>query len=161
MKKAIMKQICLSVLVMALMFVGILLQGQARVRADSGVDTIRLALDDTFQSGTIASKGANIYYRVTLPSDGWLMVSYQGWDIGKSYYQVSNVELTRDYGEWGVWGSSNQAPQTDSKELALEKGDCLIRIRPYDDCIGDYKLKASFVPARNNEKADNNEFTDA
>lgn len=60
-----------------------------------------------------------------------------------------------------MWGSSNQAPQTDSKELALEKGDYLIRIRPYDDCIGGYKLKASFVPARNNEKEDNNEFTDA
>lgn len=157
------KKLLLAMLVAAVAVVGVVIPAAVPVEASSvsGVETRNLPLDDIFQPGTIAVKGAYVFYKVTLPSDGWLTVTYQGWDIGDAYYQIAREDFTKSYGEWEVWTSTNQAPKTSSKMLAMEKGSYIIRIRPYGDHTGNFKIKASFAPANNNEKESNDEFVTA
>ena len=103
------KKLLSFILAIVMAFGGIAMSATT-VKADSGVDTIRLPLDDIFASGTIATEGAANFYEVKLPSDGWLTVTYQGWDIEDAYYSISNEDMTREYHKNEVFNSSNISP---------------------------------------------------
>ncbi len=154
------KKLLSFVLAIAIVFGSIALP-ETTVKADSGVDTSRLPLDNIFASGTITTEGAANFYEVKLPSDGWLTVTYQGWDIYDSYYSISNEDMTKEYSKRNVYYSSNISPKTSSETLALEAGNYTIKVWGAGNHIGNYKIKASFKAAKNNEKPDNNEFATA
>lgn len=151
----------LSVILAIVMAFGGIAMSATTVKADSGVDTIRLPLDDIFASGTIATEGAANFYEVKLPSDGWLTVTYQGWDIEDAYYSISNEDMTREYHKNEVFNSSNISPKTSARTLALEAGNYTVKVWGYGKHIGNYKIKASFIAAQNNENSNNNEFSTA
>lgn len=128
--------------------------------ADAG-NSYTLNLNDTFVKGTI-SKGVTHYYNVTVPSDGWLTITYQGWSIDDSYYEITNYDQTKSYYKKNVYHSSNTNPLTDSKKLALSKGKYIVKVYGYSsDNYGDYRIKGSFIAAGNNETESNNYFDKA
>lgn len=138
--------------------VGILIS-TAAVKAD--IQYVDLKTDDIYQSGTISQEGEMDFYRVTIPSAGWLSVNYQGFDVEDSYVQVQNYDQSYTYWKYELYTTSNIAPKTTSKTMALEAGTYIIKVYGYGNHTGKYRLKASFEAANNNEKEDNNTFVNA
>lgn len=139
----------------------LLLVGQPAQAAD--ISMVSLNLDDTWVSGEISISGEVDYYTVTLPSAGWLNVSYQGFSIHDSNVYIMNQDMTDTYARGRVSDSSSTSPVTSSFKLALEPGTYVIRV---DVNIGwtntgDYRVKASFTPANNNDIENNNSFQTA
>ncbi len=109
----------------------------------------QLILNDTYVYGNIPDSDTINYYEVVLPSDGWLTITYQGWNIGDGYYKLVNQEQSNSYYEMDVGGSSDINPVTDSTTRALEKGIYILKVYGADSNTGDYKIKDS--PLTTNE----------
>lgn len=140
----------------------LLLAGQPAQAAD--ISMVSLNLDDTWVSGEISTEGEVDYYTVTLPSAGWLNVSYQGFSINTSYVYIINQDMTDIYVSNRVGYSSSTSPVTSSFKLAFEPGTYVIRIDAnlgWTSYTGDYRVKASFTPANNNDIENNNSFQTA
>lgn len=144
----------------------LLLAGQPAQAAD--ISMVSLNLDDTWVSGEISTSGEVDYYTVTLPSAGWLNVSYQGFSICDSIVRVMDKDLTVSYGERDLRGTSSISPRTTNLSYAFEPGTYVIRIQgDYENIFwetyytGDYRVKASFTPANNNDIENNNSFQTA
>lgn len=123
------------------------------------VDT--LDLNDTWVSGTIASKDEVDMYMITIPSSGWLTCYFQGWSVGDAYFYLINSDMTKTYVDYELYTSSDTNPLTKQTTTALEAGTYYIKIDGYSKNVGDYKLKASFKAANNNQVEPNNEFSSA
>lgn len=118
--------------------------------------------DDAWVSGMIGTAGDVHYYSVTTNQSGWLTLAYQGFSIQHSYFIVKNYDMTKTYVDKLVWDSSAINPITYSETLALEPGTYIIIIKGNsNDRIGDYRVKASFKPANNNENSNNHDFATA
>lgn len=154
------KELLMVVLAAVIMFGGISML-DVTAKADVGVDAVSMSLDDTFVSGTIWEKGTADFYVVTLPSDGWLTVTYQGWNIGDAYYSILKEDLTKSYTKDEIYTSTDISPITHSRTLALENGRYMVKVWASGNHTGDYKIKASFKAAENNEDSNNNEFITA
>lgn len=138
----------------------LLMRTKATMKA-AGISYITLNTDDTWVSGEISDKDECDYYSVQIPSAGWLTVNYQGFSVRDSYIEIWDKDLTEQYVKTEVYTSSSSSPITKNFTLALEAGTYRIKIYSYGNNIGDYRLKASFDTANNNETESNNEFNDA
>ncbi len=118
-----------------------------------------LTLNDTFVQGNIPESGTVNFYTVTVPSAGWLTITYQGWNIYDSYYQLVSQDQAYSYFKHNVYYSSDTNPKTSYSTIALESGTYLIKIYAAGNKIGDYRLKGSFVSAENNESEPNGYFS--
>lgn len=151
-----------TMLVIAMLFASSIIP-DVSVQADD-VHYITLQTDDTWVSGTInASDDAN-YYAVTTSQTGWLTVTYQGGSIERADIDIMNYDMTNTYKTDSVSGSSSTNLKTSSWDLALEPGTYIIKIsgfNSFSNYPGDYRIKASFKTASNNETADNNDFATA
>lgn len=125
------------------------------------INSVPLATDDVWVSGSIDTSGEQDFYTVHMPSDGWLTIGYQAFDIEKSYVEIKNNDMTKHYNRDYVAISSATSPITRSYELALEQGDYTICIYGRDSHVGEYRVKASFKPAENNESPSNDTFDTA
>lgn len=127
----------------------------------ASINYIPLATDNIWVSGSIDAEGETDFYTIHVPSDGWLTVGYQAFDIGDSYIQIKNADMTKQYSSENVYTSSATSPITRSYELALEQGDYTVCIYGYRSHVGEYRVKASFKPAENNESVSNDTFDTA
>lgn len=125
------------------------------------INSVPLATDDVWVSGSINTSGEQDFYTVHMPSDGWLTVGYQAFDIGDSYIEIKNNDMTKQYKRDNVYTSSATSPITRSYEFALEQGDYTICIYGCGSHVGEYRVKASFKPAENNESSSNDTFDTA
>lgn len=112
-------------------------------------------------SGSIDTEGETDFYTIHIPSDGWLTVGYQAFDIADSYIEIKNDDMTKQYTRQNVYTSSATSPITRSYELALEQGDYTVCVYGCGSHVGEYRVKASFKPAGNNESASNDTFDTA
>lgn len=154
------KELLMVVLAAVMMFGGIFML-DVTAKADAVVNAVSMSLDDTFASGTIWEKGTADFYVVTLPSDGWLTVTYQGWSIGDAYYSISKEDLTKSYTKDEISTSTDTSPVTHYRTLALEAGKYVVKVGANGNHTGNYKIKASFKAAGNDEDSNNNEFVTA
>ena len=127
----------------------------------ASVNYVPLATDNVWVSGSIDNKDETDFYTVHMPSAGWLTVGYQAFDIRDSYIEIKSDDLTKQYERRNIFYSSATSPITCSYEFALEKGDYSICIYGAGSNVGDYRVKASFKPAENNESESNNTFDTA
>ncbi len=152
----IISRIC-SALVFILLTVTLL--GQ---KAYAASDRKALSLDDQWVSGNIAEKGEADFYSVTIPSDGWLTITYQAWNIYWSNYELYTEDLTGKVYTYEVYDSSDTNPKTSTSTKALEAGSYIVKITGYGGGhTGDYKLKGKFEPAENTEKDGNDAWASA
>ena len=153
------RKLLLSTLAFAIIFIGILIPGSP---VKAGVASVSLALADEWTDGKITVENGVDFYSVTIPSDGWLTVSYQGWDITESYIEIWDRDMARsqEYAKESVY-STGIDPATKSYKLPLEAGTYTVKIGAQYGHSGNYKIKATFKPANNNEKIDNNDFPNA
>ena len=73
---------------------------------------------------------------MTIPSAGWLSVNYQGFDVEDSYVQVQNYDQSYTYWKYELYTTSNIAPKTTSKTMALEAGTYIIKVYGYGNHTG-------------------------
>lgn len=153
-----MKRKVKSVITGILFAVGILVS-TSTVKAD--IQYTDLKTDDVYQSGIISQEGEVDFYKITIPSAGWLTVNYQGFDVADSYVVVQNYDMSYEYWKDELYTTSNIAPKTTSRTMALEAGTYIVKVYGYGKHVGSYRLKAAFEAANNNEKEDNNSFVSA
>ncbi|MBQ9155675.1 MAG: Ig-like domain-containing protein [Eubacterium sp.] len=123
-----------------------------------------LILNDTFVDGYITAGGSNgdvHFYKTSIPSAGWLTITYQGWSVGDSYYQVLSEDQSISYEKHELYTSSDTNPKTNSVEIALEQGTYTIKVWSYGSHTGKYSIKGSFKSAGNNETEPNDYFSGA
>lgn len=154
-----MKKIINSLVICVLLVVGIMFSCISIVKAD--IQYNELKLDDVYQSGTIYQSDEIDYYTVTIPTAGWLYVTYQGFDIGQSYVQVMDIDMSYSYEIKRLYSSSNESPGTIDMVLAMEPGTYVLKVYPYKRNVGNYRIKASFEAVNNNEVESNNSFQTA
>lgn len=154
------KKMCCFILAMAVLFTGITFPD---VQANAaGINYIPLQTNDAWVSGTIGTAGDVHYYAVTTNQSGWLTLTYQGFSIRDSYFEVKNYDMTKTYINKNVCYSSAINPITYSKTLPLEPGTYIISIKGYSSSdTGDYRVKSSFKSANNNESLNNHDFATA
>lgn len=87
---------------------------------------------------------------MTIPSAGWLAVTYQGLSVCSSYCEVWNNDLATQYDEYYADGSSDTSPVTETLTIALEPGTYKIKIYGSYGKTGGYRVKASFRSANSN-----------
>lgn len=87
---------------------------------------------------------------MTIPSTGWLAVTYQGLSVCSSYCEVWNNDLATQYDEYYADGSSDTSPVTKTLTIALEPGTYKIKIYGSYGKTGGYRVKASFRSANSN-----------
>lgn len=119
-----------------------------------------LALNDTYVNGWLG-QGESDFYTITLPKAGFLHVTYQGWSIGDSYFQVLDNDMETSFWKQELWTSTNENPLTSGKDFVFEAGKYIIKVWGYGDHTGKYRLKANFSPANNQEVEPNDGFETA
>ena len=126
-------------------------------------DEFDLAVNGAYVSGNIDVKGQVNRYKIVLPSSGTLTVTYQGWSIGDSYYQLLNEDLESDkqFFKTEVYTSSDVTPKTSTQTRVLEQGIYYLNIFGYSSHIGGYRVKAEFNAADNTETEPNDSFETA
>lgn len=125
------------------------------------ISFVPLSTDGQWIDGNISAKGEVDYYSVSIPSAGWLTVDFQGFSVADSYIQIWDVNLTNCYESHEIYTSSDINPKTHTDEIALEPGTYVLKVYAYGDNTGNYRLKALFKAAGNNESANNNNFNTA
>lgn len=129
-------------------------------KADAA-ETKLLYLNNSWVDGSITTKGGVDYYRISLPKAGFVHIDYQGWSIADSYIEVWNGDLTEKFSRYNVYTSSDASPKTRSDDYVMEAGTYLIKVYPYGNHTGTYRLRGSFSAADNTEKESNNSFSSA
>lgn len=120
-----------------------------------------LAANNTWVSGSIQTAGTVNFYLVTIAEAGYLTVDYQAWSLEHSYCSILNEDMTESYDKKTVWDASDINPVTTSISNWMEAGTYVVKIEGYMEDIGNYKLKANFSAAYNNETEPNNGFSTA
>jgi uncharacterized protein YjdB len=121
-----------------------------------------LALNDTYVQGEILKGGDSDFYQITLPSAGWLTITLWAGSIGRGGFALLTDDLGTEYLSTNAPASSEQNPQTATKTITLDKGTYKIKVYGrWSDTIGQYKIKASFKAAGNDETEPNNYFEEA
>ena len=144
----------LSVLLFALM----LFPG----KANAALHEYTLTANDAYVSGNITNGKDVDQYKLVLTQAGSLTVTYQGWTIYDSYFQLMDANLETSFFKDEVYYSSDTTPKTKEEARYLEAGVYYIRVFPYSDSrYGTYRLKASFAAAGNNETEPNDSFDKA
>lgn len=134
-----------------------IIDGTGKVSAKDGVYST-LPTDGKWVNGHVP-ESTNDYYKVVLNSAGFLTVTYQSLTVRQSSYYITSYDNKKMYSDIGVTGASKNNPKTHTTTLALEKGTYWVKVAGwYDYNPGDYRLKANFVPAENNEAESNNKF---
>lgn len=149
------------VLAFAMMLGSMIVPGGNAGKVAAASTNQAMALNDTFFGGTISEKGEADFYNFTIPSAGWVTITYQGWNIGDGYYAVYNYDQTTKYCQHEIYTSSDINPKTHSVTLALEAGTYIVKVWADGNHTGDYRLKGSYRTAGNNEKEPNNYFQSA
>ena len=122
-------------------------------------DYIALSLNDKFVDGNIGEKGEADFYNLTIPTAGWLTITYQGWNIKDAHYAVLSEDTSKTFVSHEIYYSSDTDPKTSSSKLALEAGNYIVKVWGHGDNTGDFKIKGSFVSAGNNETEPNDYFS--
>ncbi len=130
-------------------------------KTQAAINYAPLSLDNSWVSGQISNADEVDYYSVKLNSAGWLTVDYQGLSVGRSYIEIYNYELTKNYCGTDVFGSSDISPENHTDCLELEPGTYAIKIGSHNDNVGGYRVRASFKQANNNESNNNDTFSTA
>lgn len=131
-------------------------------KTEAAMNYVPLGTNNSWISGEISQENEVDYYQIRIYSAGWLTVDYQGLSVKNSYAQIWNYDLTKKYCELGAYNSSATSPSNKSEILALEPGTYVVKVEGlYSSNTGDYRIKASFKPANNNENSNNNTFTTA
>ena len=124
----------------------------------AGINYTTLKTDDTWLAGEISVIDEVDYYTVTIPSAGWLTVTYQGLSVGSGSIVILDKDMVYYYDRSSVSGSAENNPKTTYITVALEAG--VYHIKTYGN-TGTYRVKADFKAAGNNEKESNNDFLTA
>ena len=127
----------------------------------AGINYTTLQTDDTWLAGEISVKDEVDFYTITIPSAGWLTVTYQGLGVSDSYFYIMDKDMAGNYASSNVYTSAENNPITRDVTLALEAGTYRIKVYGHGSNTGTYRLKASFKAAGNNEKESNNDFITA
>ena len=132
-------------------------------KTEAAVNYVSLGTNNVWISGEISQRDEVDYYLVRINSDGWLSVDYQGLSVKCSEIEVWNYDLTKRYSDKYVGGSSSISPVNHTERLALERGSYIVKIYggTFGNFPGDYRVKASFKPANNNESSNNDNFVTA
>lgn len=132
-------------------------------KTEAAMNYVTLGTNNSWISGEISQRDEVDYYLVRINSDGWLSVDYQGLSVNCSEIEIWNYDLTKQYSDKYVYGSSSISPKNHTECLALERGSYIVKIYggTYGDFPGDYRVKASFKPANNNESSNNDSFATA
>lgn len=120
-----------------------------------------ISTNDSWIEGSTEEKGVN-YYVFTIPSAGRVTVTFQSYMSGGRCYLLDK-DLVKEYASLDQWGSVT-SPSTGKFSIDLEAGAYSLKV--YGDhynnkYVSNYRVKASFVPAHNNEKEPNNDFETA
>ncbi len=148
-------KVLLGIVFALLLFLGV------SERTSAAVSYVPLNLNNFWVSGTIGKADEVDYYSVNLSKAGWLTVDYQGLSVKDSYIEIYNYDLTKKYCKTEVWSSSEISPKNHTDYLALEPGTYAIKIYSYGNNVGEYRVRASFKAANNNESTNNNSFSTA
>lgn len=154
----------LSVVLAVTLLISAIITPDFPAKASTPMAPEALSANDTWIGGEIVTKGTADYYRVTIPKDGWLTINYQAWSLDCSYWSVLDNDCVKQYHRESVYGSSSQNPKTRTATLALEKGSYIIKIEGVNSShtdLGEYRVKASFKAANNNESTVNDNFETA
>lgn len=106
-----------------------------------------LSTNDTWVSDTISKEGEVDYFQVTIPSAGWLTVTYQGLSVYSSHCEIWNNDLTTKYDNCYAGSSSDTSPVTKTLTVALEPGTYKVKIYGDYGNTGGYRVKASYNSA--------------
>ncbi len=131
----------------------VLLCGGRAQAADYSIST-----NDSWVSGNVQEGEVN-YYGFTLPSAGRLTVTYQSYSKygGCSLF---DKDLVKEYDRRNISGSDT-SPGTNQYSIDLEAGSYNLKLCGAYGGASKYRVKASFVPANNNEKEPNDAFETA
>lgn len=151
-----MRNVLRSVIFMSLCFIMSVLM---MAKADAA--ETRFYLNNTWVSGSITTKGGVDFYRIVLPKAGFVHIDYQGWSIADSYVEVWNGDLTERFSRQNVCISSNDSPKTYSADYVMEAGTYYVKVFPYGNNTGTYRLRGTFTAAGNTENEPNNSFASA
>ncbi len=119
-----------------------------------------LALNNTFVAGYVAENTPN-FYSLSMPKDGWLTITFQGWDVEESCFELYNADMSKRYYSDSVYTSSATNPITHSGTRLLEKGTYIVKVSGLYSHKGSYHIKGSYQPSGNNETEPNNDFSNA
>ena len=120
-----------------------------------------LPLNDTYVQGAILTRNEPDFYQITLPSAGWLTMTLWGGSIEDSGITLLTEDLGREYCTDTIGNSSETNPKTAARTITLDKGTYKIKVYGRYGAVGQYKIKASFKAAGNNETESNNYFENA
>lgn len=124
----------------------ILLSGM-QAKATTSYST--LDLDDQWVPVTVTG-GDYVYYKVTVPSAGWITVSFQVLTDGKVYTYLYDSDLV-SYESYFSTSGSEDSPGTNSKTWALEAGTYYFKtIKSGGSGSCSCRIKASFTSANSN-----------
>ena len=151
-----MKKVSYSILSF-LLFAAALLLPQTTVNANQ----FTLQTNNTWTSNYIMAEGQSDFYTLQITQAGLLTLDYQGWSIGDSYFELLSEDMVKVYEKHEIWTSSESDPKTKSVSNWMEAGTYLVKVYAYGNHTGEYRLKASFKAAKNNEKERNNGFESA
>ncbi|MBR4760680.1 MAG: Ig-like domain-containing protein [Lachnospiraceae bacterium] len=154
-KVTTMRHICFGLVLACLMMLAF---GHKTYAAS---DRKALSLNNQYITGRIDEKGEADFYSITVPSDGWLTITYQGWDIYDSYYELWTEDMESRVYIHELSGSSTTNPLTNTDTHALESGNYTIKIYAWSSNVGDYRLKGSFEAAENTETDGNDAWSSA
>lgn len=138
----------------------VLLCGAAPVKADEKI----IPLDGNWISDNIGNSVA--FYKFSIPSAGTVTYTMQSYSTG-GCCELFNEDLSRAYSYIGECNGSTTNPETKNQSNVLEAGTYYLKTKGWDWWIGDsdwtgnYRLKATFTPANNNEVEPNNTFDTA
>lgn len=153
-KESVLKSLCKIVFIFSLLLV-------LSKEAKAAINYIPLNTDNSWISGQISNSDEVDYYVINIGSAGWLTVDYQGLSVRNSYIEIYNYELTNKYREENIGGSSDISPVNHTEVLTLEPGKYAVKIYSNGDNVGDYRVRATFKAANNNDSVNNNSFQTA
>ena len=130
------------------------------VKSDAAIYNYSLTLNGNWINGKIVEKEDVSIYTFTINQAGFVNIMYQGLSIRDSLIQIMDADQITEIKKGSVWGSSETSPETGNYTLALEAGQYCVKVKG-DYCVGNYRLKGSFVAAGNTESEPNNIFSDA
>ena len=130
------------------------------VKSDAAIYNYSLTLNGNWINGKIVEKEDVNIYTFTINQAGFVNIMYQGLSIRDSSIQIMDADQITEIKKGSVWGSSETSPETGNYTLALEAGQYCVKVKG-NYCVGNYRLKGSFVAAGNTESEPNNIFSDA
>lgn len=120
-----------------------------------------ISTNNQWTSSSISKSDQANYHYFTISNPGYVTVEHQAFSLEYSDFALMNSDLTFTYTEGSVGGASSANPKVFKASNWLEKGTYAVKINPYWDATGDYRIRVNYKAANNNETEPNNEFTKA